>query len=237
MPGPTNHKRRRKAKKKPTTAQTSAKPFSLAISYPPLPLLDSPFIYDPGNGPRVRDVAAFLASKYFSQPPAWDVPLCAEFAQQEVLEMIRTTLPEELSLMLWYNKSRATSRICPACQRLYHLGDKLPEHTALNDPGLVSSPQNTNPRLLSEQEISGLCSPVCFILAAFNYPGAVRSAWGCMGDEMDEDAWDLLNGPGDGAAHGELSQALGMLVKMTRLYDLGLSQLCFSDDQWTDTEF
>lgn len=82
-----------------------------------------------------------------------------------------------------------------------------------------------------------LGSPVCFILAAFNYPGAVRSAWGCMGDEMDEDAWDLLNGPGDGAAHGELSQALGMLVKMTRLYDLGLSQLCFSDDQWTDTEF
>lgn len=34
-----------------------------------------PFIYDPGNGPRVRDPRAFLASKYFSQPPAFNVAL------------------------------------------------------------------------------------------------------------------------------------------------------------------
>lgn len=34
-----------------------------------------PFIYDPGNGPRVRDPRAFLASKYFSQPPAFNVLL------------------------------------------------------------------------------------------------------------------------------------------------------------------
>lgn len=47
-------------------------------SYPYLPqsellLLEKPFIYDPGNGPRVRDTRAFLASKFFAQPPAWDV--------------------------------------------------------------------------------------------------------------------------------------------------------------------
>ena len=32
-----------------------------------------PYIYDPGNGPRVRDTRAFLSSKYFAQTPAMDV--------------------------------------------------------------------------------------------------------------------------------------------------------------------
>ncbi|KAL9710535.1 hypothetical protein Ac2012v2_006069 [Leucoagaricus gongylophorus] len=208
-------------------------------SYPYLPqsellLLEKPFIYDPGNGPRVRDTRAFLASKFFAQPPAWDVPLCAEFAQKEVLEMIRTVLSEELALILWYNKSRATSRICPACQRLYQLGDTLPQHLPMMTHGADSSVgPSPNPRQLCEQEISGLCSPVCFILAAFNYPGAIQSAWGRMGTEMDEDSWDLLTDPGDGATHSELSWGLGMLVKMTRLYDLGLAQLCFGDEnEW-----
>ncbi|KAJ3559220.1 hypothetical protein NP233_g11320 [Leucocoprinus birnbaumii] len=194
-------------------------------------LLEKPFIYDPGNGPRVRDTKAFLSSNFFAQPPAWDIPLCAEFAQDEVLEMIRTVLSEELALMLWYNKSRASSRICPACQRLYRLGDTLPEHMSNDSKPLTTEPLPPNPRQIREQEISGLCSPVCFILAAFNYPGAIQSAWGRMGDEMDEESWQLLNGPGDGTTHSDLSQGLGMLVKMTRLHDLGLAQLCFSDDE------
>jgi hypothetical protein len=33
----------------------------------------TPFIYDPGTGPRVRDTRAFLTSRYFSQPPALEV--------------------------------------------------------------------------------------------------------------------------------------------------------------------
>lgn len=76
----------------------------------------TPFIYDPGTGPRVRDTRAFLTSRYFSQPPALDVgsrssccmsfysylnqiPLCAEFAQEEVLQMLCTVLPEETALV------------------------------------------------------------------------------------------------------------------------------------------
>lgn len=57
-----------------------------------------------------------------------------------------------------------------------------------------------------------------------------------MGDEMDEDSWYLLNGPGDGTTHSDLSQGLGMLVKMTRLDDLGLAQLCFSDEEWSEPD-
>jgi len=54
-----------------------------------------------------------------------------------------------------------------------------------------------------------------------------------MGIEMDEHSWNLLNGPGDGMTQSELSQGLAMLVKMTRLHDLGLAQLCFGDeDVW-----
>lgn len=50
---------------------------------------------------------------------------------------------------------------------------------------------------------------------------------------MDEHSWNLLNGPGDGMTQSKLSQGLAMLVKMTRLHDLGLAQLCFEDeDVW-----
>lgn len=62
-------------------------------------LLQKPFIYNPGNGPRVTNMRGFLASRFFSQPPALENPLCAEFAQDAVLEMIKTVLPEELALV------------------------------------------------------------------------------------------------------------------------------------------
>ncbi|KAG6821729.1 hypothetical protein H0H92_001177, partial [Tricholoma furcatifolium] len=64
-------------------------------THPPMPQI--PFIHDPGNGPRVRDTRAFLSS-FFAQPPALDDPMSAEFAQEEVLEMLMTILPEELAL-------------------------------------------------------------------------------------------------------------------------------------------
>ena len=50
-----------------------------------------------------------------------------------------------------------------------------------------------------------------------------------MADEMDDASWELLNGPGVDSAQGDTSRAFGMLVKMTRLHDLGLAQLCFDE--------
>ena len=70
-------------------------------------------------------------------------------------------------------------------------------------------------------------SPVCFILAAYNYPGAIRSTWGRMAEELDDATWDLLDGPGQSAPVNDMG--LGMLVKMTRCHDLGLGQLFFPD--------
>ncbi|KJA24891.1 hypothetical protein HYPSUDRAFT_135697 [Hypholoma sublateritium FD-334 SS-4] len=189
-------------------------------------MFQEPFIHDPGNGPRVRDANAFIGS-FFAQPAALDDPMCAEFAQEEVLQMLRTVLPEEISLILWYNKSRSHSRVCPACQRLYRLGDTLPD--LLDDISLSEKPPPH--QQMREQSISGICSPVCFVMALFNYPNAIKSAWGAMADEMDESTWDLLNGAEDGITKTEESRALGMLVKMTRLHDLGLAQLCFDPDE------
>lgn len=71
---------------------------------------------------------------------------------------------------------------------------------------------------------------MCFILASFNYPGAIKSAWGRTEDEIDDVTWELLNGPGEGNAQGDLGLGLGMLMKMTRLPDLGLEQLCLGID-------
>jgi len=50
-----------------------------------------------------------------------------------------------------------------------------------------------------------------------------------MADEMDDTSWELLNGPGVDSAQGDTCRTLGMLVKMTRLHDLGLAQLCFDE--------
>jgi hypothetical protein len=65
---------------------------------PTLILLSNPIIHDPGNGPRVKNMRAFLNSS-FSQPAWMDNPLCAEFAQREILQMLCTVLPEETALV------------------------------------------------------------------------------------------------------------------------------------------
>jgi hypothetical protein len=61
-------------------------------------LPQEPAIYDPGNGPRVKNVHAFLVSS-FAAPPSLEDDLCAEFAQEEVLDMLCTVLPYELAMV------------------------------------------------------------------------------------------------------------------------------------------
>jgi hypothetical protein len=68
-------------------------------------------------------------------------------------------------------------------------------------------------------------------MASFNFPSVIKSAWGRMGDEMDDNTWDLLNDPVEGDATNDTSHTLGMLVRMTRLHDLGLAQLCFDAEE------
>ncbi|THH21858.1 hypothetical protein EUX98_g8260 [Antrodiella citrinella] len=190
------------------------------------PLFKRPFIEDPGSGIRVRDTREFLSSR-FAAPPSLDDELCAEFAQDEVLQMLCSVLPDETALILWYNKSRLRARICPACQRLYRLGDVL--HDPLGQTDLSMDPENearVSENRFREQQISGLCSPVCFILAAFNYPAAIRSTWGRMAEDISDETWELL---GIAPSVQSNDMGLGMLLKMTRCHDLGLGQLLFPD--------
>jgi uncharacterized protein YbaR (Trm112 family) len=53
--------------------------------------------------------------------------------------------------IMWYNKSRVGSRVCPACHRLYRIGDVLPD---LMDEEKAQAGSEIQQR---EQEISGLC--------------------------------------------------------------------------------
>ncbi len=97
----------------------------------------------------------------------------------------------------------------------------------------MDAPQDTPSRLLSEQIISGLCSPICYMLAAHRSPIAAKVAWGCMAEDLDDVTWGEL----DKLEHlkntqvtpNEAGAGLGMLLKMTRLHDLGLAQLCIPD--------
>ncbi|TFK47223.1 hypothetical protein OE88DRAFT_1686660 [Heliocybe sulcata] len=260
MPGPSNGRRKKRAQVKKEKRQISQErevPHELlrvlspertpeplsprpeelskiraAVEQAPLP--KGPCIVDPGNGPRVKDISVFLSSR-FAAPPAANDPMCAEFAQEEVLEMLSTVLPEEMAMVLWYNKSRSRGRVCPACLRLYNLGDMLPEHS---EELKLWSHDGEIPELEREKELSGLCSSVCFIAASYNYPEAIRSTWGRTAKELDDQTWEFLNTPGGG--HDDMG--LGMLLRMSRLHDLGLAQLCFpdmdfdSDDSYQDIE-
>lgn len=79
------------------TPSLPASPYG-PIDDPTLLLLSNPIIHDPGNGPRVRNMGAFLNSS-FSQPVSTADPLCAEFSRCEILQMLRTVLPEETALV------------------------------------------------------------------------------------------------------------------------------------------
>ncbi|KAI0791537.1 hypothetical protein BC629DRAFT_1287782 [Irpex lacteus] len=198
------------------------------------PTLRTPCVEDLGDGPRVRDVKTFLASK-IAAPVSLDDPLCAEFGQREVLEMLCCVLPEETAMIAWYNLSRMKSRVCPACKRLYHLGDAIPELFADEESDDTGDDMNTKTherareesrKLHNEQLISGICSALCYFLVAHNYPGAIRSTFGRRAEDIPDDAWDELNGGGEGGGGGtEDRMGLGMLLRMTRCHDMGLEQL------------
>lgn len=57
-----------------------------------------PFITDPGNGPRVKDMRAYLSS-FFCPPVTYDDPQCSAFAREEVLGLLEAVLPHEVALV------------------------------------------------------------------------------------------------------------------------------------------
>lgn len=78
----------------------------------------------------------------------------------------------------------------------------------------------------------------------------MKATWGRTADELDDDTWAMLNSPGsisgkpsDPSKAGEGDPFLGLIVRMTRLADLGLAQMLFpgeameqGDDQWEGEE-
>lgn len=71
-------------------------------------------------------------------------------------------------------------------------------------------------------------SPVCFVIAGINYSSVVRLLWGRTEDELDDETWAVLDGPGSNIASND--KGLSMLLKMTRCVDLGLGDLLFPDE-------
>jgi hypothetical protein len=66
------------------------------------------------------------------------------------------------------------------------------------------------------------------MLAAYRVPAAAKAAWGRRAEDLDDATWELLD-DAELAPPLNVDQAgigLGMLLKMTRLHDLGLAQLC-----------
>lgn len=135
--------------------------------------LNTPFVTDGGDGPRVKDIEKYLSS-FFCPPVSLDNHDCARYDRVEILTVLKSTLPHEFALVsnldlitksilnymnyqknVWFNKSRTFNRICPACQRLYRLGDSLLD--PVNGGMLCIEDPNTPYQVLREQRISGIC--------------------------------------------------------------------------------
>jgi hypothetical protein len=71
------------------------------------------------------------------------------------------------------------------------------------------------------------------MLASHRSPTAAKVAWGRMAEDLDDATWGLLDElelPRSAQmTPTEAGVGLGMLLKMTRLHDLGLAQLCVPD--------
>ncbi|KAF8591674.1 hypothetical protein K439DRAFT_1626657 [Ramaria rubella] len=161
------------------------------------------------NGSRVVDVAAFLASHHAAPPStSLDDP-----AYTALRTMLLTVLPSETAMILWYNKTRTSARICAACRRFYALGDILFPH--LVDDTRGSRAEYVDPRNGAEKRISGLCSLMCFGLASYSWPGAI-GAWGKWASEIDASTHALLQGPGANIA----DEGLGAVMKLSRVENI-----------------
>ncbi|KAF8317278.1 uncharacterized protein EI90DRAFT_2979154 [Cantharellus anzutake] len=165
------------------------------------------------SGPRLSSVQEFVSSP-FADPPTLSDPQCAYFASENILNALTYYLPFELALIVWYNKTRAESRICAACQRFYRLGEKLPS-LIRTDPQLEAV--YDGPQREREKWISGLCSFMCFGITLVNAPGIGLNAWGRFEHEIDQQTLWLINNSQPTVD----DQGLGRLFKLTRKPDAG----------------
>lgn len=148
---------------------------------PTLILLSNPIIHDPGNGPRIKNMRAFINSS-FSQPACMDDPLCAEFAQREILQMLYTILPEETALvrpLLLHPSGCANYAISDSCVPIFHIARSACGTTRAGASGGFAPPvfacihwwtrQMTHPPPSSQSKSSAESAPLyvtCSLLIA-----------------------------------------------------------------------
>lgn len=94
-------------------------------------LLRGPPVYDPGTGPRVKSMGEFLRSSFASEP-TWDDELCAEFAQEEMVEMLRSVLPGEMALVSTQYHSAITLRLKWAVMKVHVVQQEPPTFARLS---------------------------------------------------------------------------------------------------------
>ncbi|CAG7851165.1 SubName: Full=Uncharacterized protein {ECO:0000313/EMBL:CCA71860.1} [Serendipita indica DSM 11827] len=189
---------------------------------------EEPYIYDPGNGPRVRDFVAFLHSPFAVQPsvefvrvgePKGGAEDDVDWTDNELVGLLARAVPDELALVLWYNRTRATHRICPTCQRVYHVGEALRPHL----PGVDSEEEQSvteeevkrHAARTAEQWLSGICSIPCFALSTYTLGPAAVLAYGLWWSQLDEGTKVALQ-PGEDEEERIDDQGLSAYVALSR---------------------
>jgi hypothetical protein len=75
-------------------------------------------------------------------------------------------------------------------------------------------------------------SLICFVLTSLSNPDIISDTWGQTAEDISDETWDLLDAnllEGHYTGPGKDTLGLSLLLKMTRLDDLGLEQLCLNE--------
>ncbi|KAG8803039.1 hypothetical protein FRC17_006286, partial [Serendipita sp. 399] len=157
------------------------------VEVPPV-TLELPYIYDPGNGPRVKDFLAFMRSP-FAAPQSQSFATVGE--TQDADAMKKDALEEDAR---W-----DASRVLPFLNRI------LPGELAAGiDEPSVDTEQGHQQRL-SEQYLSGICSVTCFALATYNFGHAAVLAYSLSWQQLDAATQEVYEGQGAGVDDQGLS--------------------------------
>ncbi|PVF99303.1 hypothetical protein CPB86DRAFT_796705 [Serendipita vermifera] len=184
--------------------------------------MEEPCVFDPGNGPRVRNFVGFMKSAYaVAQETSFGADLLRTASASTVIPLLTRILPGEFATVMWYNRTRTTHRVCPACQRIYHLGEALRPHVKELEPDRNEDPDYESDRQMTKQERlayaeqwrSGICSFPCYALATYNYGMEGILAYGLPWQDLDDAIREVLEGEGLGID----DQGLSHYIRVSRL--------------------
>ncbi|TFK54015.1 hypothetical protein OE88DRAFT_1732743 [Heliocybe sulcata] len=131
------------------------------------------FLRRSGAGLHVTNVSQFLASSYADPVGPSEEHRGWVLGQDDVKRMFGGA--PDLGAIFLFNKQRETQRVCPACRRVYRVGE-----------GVAGTHLQTSSSERQEQELSGICSYPCAVVMG------AADVMGKSADELHQQDYDRI---------------------------------------------